>query len=322
LKPALSIIFFTVGSGAGLGLLALIALADLFSPGTLSAQVVWRGALLGIVLLALGLASSVLHLANPRNAWRSFARFRTSWLSREALFALVLFPVAAIYTVLAATSFMGGRRAVFAIATCLLAWSVLFSTAMIYASLKPIRQWRTVWTPVNYFLLGHWSGALLLAATASAYGAVPRTWFALAAALGIAALAAKIAYWLSIGERAAATRSAPTLAHAIGVDQGVHGPGPMTVARARLLDVGHSHGTFLTNEFGFSLARRHAALLRGGAILLGFALPLGWLLSNIPRWELGLGAAACGIIGLLAERWLFFADARHTVRLYHGDPRT
>jgi len=25
---------------------------------------------------------------------------------------------------------------------------------------------------------------------------------------------------------------------------------------------------------------------------------------------------------LLVERWLFFAEAKHTVRLYHGDPRT
>jgi DMSO reductase anchor subunit len=35
-----------------------------------------------------------------------------------------------------------------------------------------------------------------------------------------------------------------------------------------------------------------------------------------------LSVAVLAMIGLLAERWLFFADARHTVRLYHGDART
>jgi len=28
------------------------------------------------------------------------------------------------------------------------------------------------------------------------------------------------------------------------------------------------------------------------------------------------------MLGLTAERWLFFAEARHTVRLYHGDRTT
>jgi DMSO reductase anchor subunit len=320
LKPALSIVFFTVSSGAGLGLLALIALTDFFAPETLPSRVEWRCMLLGIALVAAGLASSVLHLANPRNAWRSFARFRTSWLSREAVFAIALFPAAAIYTILLANQVIGSRHTFFALATIVLAWGVLLSTAMIYASLKPIRQWRTPWTPVNYFLLGHWSGALLLLATASAYATPPpRQWFTLAFAFGVAALAAKLAYWLSISDR---SKKAATLEHAIGVDQGVHGPGPMSVARARLLDVGHSHGTFLTKEFVFTLARRYAIALRAVAIVLGFALPLAWLLSDVSRWEPGLAAAVCGIIGLLAERWLFFAEARHTVRLYHGDPRT
>jgi len=319
LKPALSIVFFTVSSGAGLCLVALVARADLFAPGTLPARVEWRGVLLGIALVAAGLASSVLHLANPRNAWRSFIRVRTSWLSREAVLAAALFPVAAIYAALLANQNVGRWHTFLVLATIVLAWAVLLSTAMIYASLKPIRQWRTLWTPVNYFLLGHWSGALLLLVTASAYSAAPRQWFTLALALGAAALAAKLVYWISMS---AGVKKATTLEHAIGVDQGVHGPGPMSVAQARLLDVGHSHGTFLTKEFVFTLARRYSIPLRAVAIVLGFGLPFVWLLSGGTHWQSGLAAAVCGIIGLLAERWLFFAEAKHTVRLYHGDPST
>lgn len=318
MKPAFSIIFFTVASGAGLGLLALIGLFDNLAPGSLPARALWRGALLGLALTAAGLSSSLLHLAKPRNAWRAFVRVRTSWLSREAVAAAALLAAGAGYVLLAAAGSAGALRVLAAEATLVLAETVLVCTAMIYASLKPIRQWCTPWTLANYLLLGHWSGGVFLAALASAYAPRAGVFFALAAILGVAALAAKLAYWRAIGEAAAA----PTLERAIGVPQGVHAAGTVSLARARLLDVGHSHGTFLTSEFGFVLARRHARALRAGALALGFGLPLAWLATGLARWQLGLAAAACCIIGVLIERWLFFAEARHTVRLYHGDPRT
>lgn len=319
MKPAFSIIFFTVGSGAGLGLLALTALFDVFSPGSLSSQVVWRSALLGLALIAAGLASSTMHLANPRNAWRSFARIRTSWLSREAALAVALFPVAGLYVLLAEQGSVGLGRSLLALASVLLAWAVLVCTAMIYASLKPIRQWHTRWTPVNYVLLGHWSGALLLGAAASAYMTMPAALLVLAAALGFAALVAKLGYWYAMS-RGAGT----ALSHAIGVEFGVRAPGAPPTVAARLLDVGHSRATFLTDEFGFVVARRHAGLLRAVALVLAFGLPLGFLVwgHSYGYWQTTLAIALCGMIGLLVERWLFFAEARHTVRLYHGEART
>jgi len=96
----------------------------------------------------------------------------------------------------------------------------------------------------------------------------------------------------------------------------------MSIAPARLLDTGHSHGTFLTSEFGFALARRHVRALRITAVALSFALPLLWLIGGSTHWQVALAAAVVCIMGMLAERWLFFAEARHTVRLYHGDART
>src|SRR5271166_2238101 len=183
MKPAFSLVFFTVSSGAGLGLLALIALVDMLAPGSLPAHALWRGTLLGLALVAAGLTSSVLHLANPRNAWRSFARLRTSWLSREATVAGALFAVGAAYVLRVAHDGTGPGRVLLGWATCVLAWSVLVCTAMIYASLKPLRQWHTRWTPTNYLLLGHWSGAMLLAALACAYAPRPGAFLALATGL-------------------------------------------------------------------------------------------------------------------------------------------
>lgn len=316
MKPSFSIVLFTVSSGAGLGLLSLLALADLCPVPTLPAPALIRGIALALTLIVAGLASSVLHLAKPSNAWRAFARLRSSWLSREAVSAVALCAVALAYGVGVAAGASGVLRGLLGVLACLLAVAVLLCTAMIYASLKPIRQWHTRWTPANYLLLGLWSGAVLLLALARAYSAdaAPFAW--LAAAIGLAALAAKLGYWRAIADDSAAL----TLERAIGVAEGARPPG-VTVAQARLFDAGHSHATFLTDEFGFSLARRYTRALRVAALALGFGLPALWIVSGVRDAGLALAAAGFCIMGLLAERWLFFAEARHTVRLYHGDAR-
>jgi DMSO reductase anchor subunit len=74
---------------------------------------------------------------------------------------------------------------------------------------------------------------------------------------------------------------------------------------------------------GFSVARRHAAKLRRYACLLGFAgaslmTLLAWLSSGVLAAGLALLAALSGLAGVLIERWLFFAEATHTVTLYYG----
>jgi DMSO reductase anchor subunit len=278
LKPALSIVFFTVLSGAGLGLLAALAIAY-------GAAAPRMAILAGIGLVTIGLVSSVFHLAQPKNAWRSFIRFRTSWLSREAVFAILLYPVT--------LGWMLGIPGA-AVAALLLAWLILFCTAMIYASLKPIREWRSPLVPLNFFLLGHFSGALLaFAFTGDAIFAVP------ALLLLLAAGAAKVAYYAVM-----TAPDRPTVQAALGMP---------SAARVKLLDAGHSHGTYLTDEFAFRLARSRAEQLRIVVALLGFFLPLALLLLLDDAAPL---AAILCLAGMLVERWLFFAEARHTVNLY------
>jgi DMSO reductase anchor subunit len=278
LKPALSIVFFTVFSGAGLGTLALLGIFY-------GAAAPRAGIVAGIALVTLGLLSSVLHLANPKNAWRSFIRFRTSWLSREAVFAVLLYPAVLAWL-------LGVAGAAYAV--LLLAWVVLFCTAMIYASLKPIREWRSPLVPLNFFLLAHFSGALIaLALTGERFFAVAGFLLLLAAG------AAKVAYY-----KVMEAPGRPTVQAALGMP---------TAARVKLLDAGHSHGTYLTDEFAFRLARSRAEQLRVVVAVAGFFLPLMLLLALEDAAPL---AAIVCLGGLLVERWLFFAEARHTVNLY------
>lgn len=158
-------------------------------------------------------------------------------------------------------------------------------------------------TPTKYVLFGLMSGAVLLPAVLSLrpaeVGPVGKPMVAILL-LGLG-LALYLAYLLKH------PRTVHTINDALGFRQG----------RVRLLDVGHSHGTFLTNEFGFTVAREKARMLRWIAILCGFILPM--LLCYFTKWF--WAASFIGIAGLLVERWLFFAEAEHVVRLYHGQQR-
>lgn len=325
MKPAFSVIVFTVASGAGLGMFVILGLQDILAIAgilqTVDARWILLAGVLGFALVIAGLCASTLHLARPSNAWRAFTRFRTSWLSREAVFALLFIAVAALWLLLCVTGVGGAGRAVVALAMIALAWIVLVCTGMIYASLKPIRQWHTRWTPVVYVALGHWSGAVLVIAALAAVGIEARFVVWMALLLGVIAVVAKARYWHTID----GPTGTISLEQAIGVPQGVRPPqraAASSIMRARLLDSGHSHGTYLTDEFGFVLARRHRSWLRFAFWVAGIGVPLAWVAVGAQGRGVAVVTALICLLGVAAERWLFFAEARHTVRLYHGAAST
>ena len=76
-------------------------------------------------------------------------------------------------------------------------------------------------------------------------------------------------------------------------------------------------------EMGYKIARKHARRLRIIALVLGGAVPavLAAFATQLPDLAGALVAAVAVIsagAGLLVERWLFFAEAVHTVSLYYG----
>ena len=88
----------------------------------------------------------------------------------------------------------------------------------------------------------------------------------------------------------------------------------------RLFEAPHTGRNYLLNEMGFSVARRHAMKLRVMALLLGAFIPLALTLvasaGGLPTLALSLGALSL-LAGLLIERWLFFAEARHAVMAFY-----
>lgn len=311
MHPAFSVIFFTVASGAGFGLFSLLFLADFFKlGGGFSQDQLIAGGFMAMGLVVFGLLSSTFHLANPKNAWRAFSRFRTSWLSREGVFAMVFMPLALIY--LGSIMFDAPQwlRVISGFLTAVLAWITVFSTGMIYACLKTIRQWNTPLVPANYLALGYASGSLLLLLGAVVAGLDTTPYLAMSALIVSIAAVLKAIYYFWI--------RSPGLTPTINTATG------LTRAKVKLLDAGHTHGTFLTQEFGFQIARREAGLLKILVFVLGFALPglmMVWVFNQQSGSMAAIIAAVAGIAGAAVERWLFFAEARHVVNLYHGAQR-
>jgi DMSO reductase anchor subunit len=74
---------------------------------------------------------------------------------------------------------------------------------------------------------------------------------------------------------------------------------------------------------GYRIARKHRVRLRAIARIAGFVLPaICTAVALISVGIIGLIAAAVAVVsaalGLVIERWLFFAEAKHTVMLYYG----
>ena len=312
MHPAFSVIFFTVSSGAGYGLFMLIALANALGLVKMDVSTVIIGGILALVLITAGLLSSTLHLANPKNAWRAVMRFKTSWLSREGVFAILFYPVALLYLLgVYITQNHGNALVTFlGLAVVVLALATVFSTGMIYGCLKTIRQWNTALTPANYILLGLASGSVLLSFLLAAAGASAAPMAGVAAGLLLIAAITKAIYYFWVKQV-----TGPTINTATG----------FTRAKVRLFDTGNTAGTFLTDEFGYQADATFLRNLKGAVFGLAFIVPL-FLMLLMANGHLGWMGAFLAVLSVLAglgvERWLFFAEARHVVRLYHGAQHT
>jgi sulfite dehydrogenase (quinone) subunit SoeC len=307
MHPALSIIFFTTASGAGFGLLALTGIG---APLGLVPQNPAFGfvvlAIAGVLAFA-GLVSSTLHLGRPERAWRAFSQWKSSWLSREGVLSVLTFVPAAIFALgWLLLGRIGGVFGLCGILAAALALGVVYCTGMIYASLKPIRQWNNGWVVPNYLALALMGGFLLLDLIVRFWAwpvAIPlATLIVIAAAWSL-----KERYWRFIDTVAAPS----TVASATGLGRR---------GKVRMLEPPNTEENYLLKEMGFRIARKHRVRLRMIARVAAFVVP--FLATLIALFGASVLFAAIAVLsaalGLIVERWLFFAEATHTVMLYYG----
>jgi len=318
MHPAKSVILFTIASGAGYGLIIMAAIAELLGhlPGDPAVSLVIFALALGLIIL--GLAASTFHLGHPERAWRALSQWRSSWLSREGVAAVITFAPICLWAALrlGIPDADPGALKGAAVAAMLAALVTLYCTGMIYASLKAVPMWATRWTPACYLLLGPAAGAVLFNAISHGFGFAQEQIGSIATLVILFGLIAKMGYW----KRAEKLKPTATTGSATGLDTSPEGE-PATVT---LLEAPHSEPNYLMREMGFRIARKHAARLRRIAMVWTFLFPMLaiWLSAYAVSWTEWVLVAVSLItmtVGLVAERYLFFAEARHLQSLYYGE---
>ncbi len=308
MHPAYSIIVFTTLSGLGYGLAAVLGLGLLDPPLTVTKM----AHVLALLLICLGLLSSTLHLGNPQRAWRALSQWRSSWLSREGVIALITF-VPLLWSAWAAIV-ESRYYALPGVGGAVLAGMTVYCTSMIYASLKSVQAWHSPLTPLCYLFFAGLGGSLLGVFFAIAGGGPAMLLSLMALGFSVAAWTAKIA-WLRRVDRMTPL-STPESATGLGM-----------IGRVRLFERPHMTENYLTREMGFRVARKHVAKLRRLSFFLGGLLPgaIAFMLlaAGVSGGLVASLAAAFAVvshvIGMLLERWLFFAEARHAVMNYYGE---
>ncbi|MEH6545618.1 MAG: DmsC/YnfH family molybdoenzyme membrane anchor subunit [Sneathiella sp.] len=312
MHPAKSVIFFTTSSGAGYGLLFALIFGNIFSILPTYSYFLLSGYAFSFILIGSGLLSSTFHLGHPERAWRALSQWRSSWLSREGVLALVTFIPAGIYAsylIFFSEEYFISVEIIGIIAT-ICCVSTVYCTAMIYASLKTVHAWSNWRVPLGYLLLSLTTGCVFLSALMLIWGYQAGFISVLAIVLLLISGIWKKSYWQFLdGSKSASSPESATGLGEFGVVRQFEGP--------------HTEDNYLIKEMGFVVARRHSVRLRQLVYISGFFAPI--LLLMLSLLLEGIGAAfAAGFsaisiaIGILVERWLFFAEAKHTVNLYYG----
>ena len=319
MKPAFSVIFLTTLIGAGQGLFLAwysaewLVMLNILPPASGDYSALAAG--ISFLLMVAGLVASFFHLGHPERAWRAAAMWRTSWLSREVIalptamatvlayavirYSAIDFQIMTLGIIPVSLSTLAGFLAVLAI------FALFICTAMIYASLKFLRQWHSPLTVLNFFLMGTASGFTLATVLAVATAAGLFGYFsAMAIFLTLAALVSR----LSSLARNRNLRSPSTLQSAIGV----HHP------TIRQMAQGAMGGSFNTRAFMHSYGPGVVRLARRFFLISGFVLPLMLLFfSDADSLLICAVALLLQFPGLLVERWYFFIEAEHPQNVYY-----
>jgi len=322
MHPAFSVIFLTTLIGAGQGLFLALFSSQLYAefnllPDVTASNFYGIGSIVSLLLLIGGLISSVFHLGRPERAWRAASMWRTSWLSREVIALPTMMAAVFVYGVihlmgLDSVAYSHGsielNTSLFIGTFGVLATLALFiCTAMIYACIKFLQEWSSPLTVINYFLFGTASGFTLASAIASYLELPEHTHF-----LGAWAIALTV---IVLFTRSASLYRNSRIKHRSSVQTAIGLRHNKIVQKSQ----GAMGGSFNTREYFHGKTAMFLKSVKYIFMLLVFPIPLILLSAAISNGntEVLLAAFIIQYIGLIAERWFFFAQANHPQNIYY-----
>lgn len=293
MHPAPSIIFFTVFSGLGFGLLTFLGLGEPDVSGFTAAIFFFIAYLMAVG----GLIASTFHLGNRQRALKAFSQWRSSWLSREACLSTAALVVMGLYAI--GVVFFDVRITLLGLLGSVLCVATVFATSMIYAQIKTVPRWAH-WTTPILFLACSLGGGGFLAGKAE-FGA----------SMMVLTSLFQLVTWFLGDRRFSASGSTIESATGLGA-----------IGKVRMFEAPHSSKNYLLKEMVHRIGRKHSRTLRIiGFLCLGL-IPYALMELITFTHVTVLIALLIHLAGLLVIRWLFFAEAEHTVGLYYGEHAT
>ena len=308
MHPSKSIIFFTVISGTGYGIFAGLLFNILFIDISYTFEYKLFLSLLSFLMISAGLLSSTLHLGHPERAWRAFSQWKTSWLSREGLAAVITFiPMCLFYYfwIIDIQIYV-----IFLILTNIFSIITIFCTGQMYASLKTIPSWNNPLVTPIYILNGITVGSLFVYSLNFYFSYNTELYENFIYIIIIINFGSKVIYWMSISKK-----TNTNIQSAVGIKSNditfFEGP--------------HTGKNYLTTEMINTIYKKKGNFLRLVFCILSFITPIYMInqysslvadpfilkLSMIIVFILAL-------IGMIIERYLFFIQSKHVVGLYYG----
>ena len=289
MHPAPSIILFTVLSGFGFGLISIIGLLQFLSVISMFDLIIYS--IIGVIFATVGLVSSFFHLANKKNAIKSLSQWQTSWLSREAI-ASIFCLLVVFGNIIWAVS-QNNYISEVGVVLFFLSLFTIFTTSMIYAQLKTVPSWNNALTPAIFVCAALTGGAILLTDYAS-----------LVLLLVFGTL--QISFWY-IADRGFQDKET-SVGTALGYNKN---------EEIRPFDVAHTNRNYLLNEMVYKVARKHSVKIRYISFFMAFVFPMSLILIFPNNFSVSVFAITIHLIGIYFSRWLFFAEAKHSVSFYY-----
>jgi len=322
MHPAFSVIFLTTLIGAGQGLFLALYTGQIYSvfnvfPEQDSHNFYGIGSLIAVLFLVTGLIASMFHLGHPERAWRSAAMWRTSWLSREviALPAFISMTIAygsIHYFDLNPILFNIGDSLIIDLSlligaiNTLLAFTLFICTGMIYACIKFLQEWATSLTLFNFILLGTASGFIFATAFAQWNNSELVTFYAIwSIIITVSAFISRLASLI----RNTKLKYKSNMRTAIGIRHN----------KIQQKSQGSMGGSFNTREYFHGVTPGMFKSMKWMFLILVFPVPIILIFTGLTSNSLFLFTVAFSVqyIGLIMERWFFFAQANHPQNLYY-----
>ena len=312
MKPDSAVIYFTVCSGTGYGMIVSMLSLYFHSEINLELHIKLCFIILSFFLIVSGLIASTIHLGHPKRAWRALSQWKSSWLSREGVAAILTFGPLCFFYLFWIFDETSKYTFILLIFSAFFSLITVFCTGKIYSSLKAIPAWHNPFVTILYILNSLVLGSIVTFAIFFYFQIKINFLSNFIVIISLSTLFIKILYWYSIKKISKSNISTATGLGTKNTTSFFEGP--------------HTGKNYLTTEMINKINKLKSLLLRLTLCVFTYITPSYFILQKnylvVSQDVIAITLIIVSIIafiGMFIERYLFFIESKHTVSLFYGN---